>query len=161
MKGTVVFDFDYTLVDTARFKEELGTAGGADAILSRMAEFVLPGAPDLLRRLKAGGWKLALLTFGEPGWQGRKAACSDLLSLFDYVLCTAEPKAARTADFSAWPRPLVFVNDDGEEIDAMLPLLPEARFIAVRGPKPPSTHPDVPFCLSLEEVYEKISTPPG
>lgn len=161
MKGTVVFDFDYTLADTARFKEALRTEDDADAVLSRMTEFVLPGAPDLLRRLKAAGWKLALLTFGEPGWQERKAACSGLLALFDYVLCTAEPKAERTADFSAWPGPLVFVNDDGEEIDAMLPLLPEARFVAVRGPKAAPTRPDVPVCLSLEDVYEKISMSAG
>lgn len=153
MKGTVVFDFDYTLADTTRFKEAL--AGSPDAV-TRMSEFLFDGASSVLLRLKADGWKLALLTLGEPVWQQRKAIHSGLLEHFDYVMCTAEPKATRIAEMLAWPAPLVFVNDNGEEIDVMRRVLPQSRMIAVRGPKPLPTAPGVPLCADLEEVYRCV-----
>lgn len=153
MKGTVVFDFDYTLADTTRFKEALKTSPAA---VSRMSEFLFEGAESVLRRLKADGWKLALLTFGEPVWQQRKAIHSGLIEYFDYVMCTAEPKASRLAELSAWPAPLVFVNDNGEEIDMMRRVLPHCRMIAVRGPKAMPTAPGVSVCANLEEVYRSV-----
>ena len=154
MKGTVVFDFDYTLADTARFKEAL--AESQDEAMRRMPEFLFDGAEDVLLRLKAEGWKLALLTLGEPGWQERKARHSGLLGHFDYVVCTAEPKSERVQEYLAWPEPLVFVNDNGEEIDALRAALPGCRMIALRGPKALPASPDVAVCASLEEVYKNV-----
>lgn len=148
MKGTVVFDFDDTLADTVRFK------GVLDA--SRMREFVFKDAASVLRRLKAEGWKLALLTLGDPGWQAWKVGGSGLLPFFDHVLYTAEPKATRVGELLAWPAPLVFVNDNGEEIDALRGLLPDCRMIALRGPKALPTSADVAVCADLEEVYSRI-----
>lgn len=153
MKGTVVFDFDYTLADTTRFKEVL--AESPDAV-TRMPEFLFAGAESVLRRLKEDGWKLALLTLGEPVWQQRKAVHSGLMEYFDYVVCTGEPKASRIAEFLAWPTPLVFVNDNGEEIDVMKRVLPQCRMIAMRGPKPLPTSVDVVVCEDLEEVYRNV-----
>lgn len=153
MKGTVVFDFDYTLADTTRFKEALASSPEA---VTRMSEFMFEGAESVLRRLKEDGWKLALLTLGEPVWQQRKAIHSGLLEYFDYVVCTAEPKATRLAEFLAWPPPLVFVNDNGEEIDVMRRVLPQCRMIAMRGPKPLPTSADVVVCGDLEEVYRNV-----
>lgn len=153
MRGTVVFDFDYTLADTARFKEAL--AASPDAV-QRMSEFMFDGAEALLQRLKDEGWTLALLTLGEPVWQRRKADRSGLVGYFDHVLCTAEPKATRIAEMLAWPAPLVFVNDNGEEIDMLKRVLPRAKMIAVRGPKAPPTACDVAMCGSLDEVYSAI-----
>ena len=75
---------------------------------------------------------------------------------FDYVVCTAEPKATRIAEFLSWPAPLVFVNDNGEEIDMLRRLLPRSRMIAIRGPKALPTVPGVPVCADLEEVYENV-----
>lgn len=153
MKGTVVFDLDYTLVDTARFKAVLAEA--PDEALARMPEFVFEGADAVLRRLKADGWKLALLTRGEPGWQEHKAVSAGLAPHFDHALYTAEPKTERLTDILAWEAPLVFVNDNGEEIDAMRGVLPDGRLIAVRGPKAPATLADA-TCGSLEEVYRCV-----
>jgi len=149
MKGTIVFDFDDTLADTARFKRTL------DA--SRMRDFVFKDAAAVLQRLKDEGWKLALLTVGDPGWQAWKVAGSGLLPYFDHVLYTAEPKTTRVEDILAWPSPLVFVNDNGEEIDALRPLLPRCRMIAVRGPKALPKSADVAVCGGLEEVYRSIA----
>jgi phosphoglycolate phosphatase-like HAD superfamily hydrolase len=154
MKGTVVFDFDYTLADTAAFKRALADA--PDEAVARMGEFLFEGAPSMLGRLKADGWKLALLTLGDPDWQARKLARSGILPLFDYVLCTAEPKAARIAEILAWPAPLVFVNDNGEEIDQLRDALPRCRMIAVPGPKAPPTRDGVVVCGNLEEVYSAV-----
>jgi FMN phosphatase YigB (HAD superfamily) len=156
MKGTVVFDFDDTLADTVRFKDALAKAADEEAVILRMPEFILPGAASVLHRLKAGGWKLALLTLGEPSWQKRKTARSGLLAFFDFALYTSKPKETRLADFADWPKPLVFVNDNGKEIEAMRPALSDARFIAVRGPKPLPSDPDVPVCENLEEAYTII-----
>lgn len=156
MSGTVVFDFDYTLADTARFKAALAVNDDEEAVIGRMPEFVFPDAARVLGRLKKDGWRLALLTFGEPGWQRRKAARSGLMPLFEYAVFTAEPKSTRAEDMRRWPRPLVFVNDHGAEIDEMSRLLPEGRHIAVRGPKPGPSDPSVPVCASLEDVYKEI-----
>ena len=148
MKGTVVFDFDDTLADTARFKKVL------DA--SRMREFVFKDAVDVLTRLKREGWKLALLTVGDQGWQAWKVAGSGLLPYFDHILYTAAPKTTRLAEILAWDQPLVFVNDNGAEIDALRELLPESRMIALRGPKALPTTEDVVVCRDLEEVYRNV-----
>ena len=154
MKGTVVFDFDYTLADTAAFKAAMGDA--PDEAVRRMPEFLFDGAEALLRRLKAEGWTLALLTLGEPVWQRRKVDHSGLADHFDHVLCTAEPKAARIAEMLAWPAPLVFVNDNGEEIDMLKRVLPEARMIAVRGPKALPSVRGAILCGNLDEVYSAV-----
>lgn len=157
MKGTVVFDFDDTLADTVSFKRALAAAPRADEVVARMAEFVFPQAPVVLGRLKAGDWKLALFTFGDPAWQESKVLRSGLLPFFDYVLYTPAPKETRVADFLGWPSPLVFVNDHGGELDALKRACPDALMIAVRGPKSVPADPDVPVCDDLEEVYKILS----
>jgi FMN phosphatase YigB (HAD superfamily) len=157
MKGTVIFDFDDTLADTVSFKGALAKASRRDDVVTRMADFVFPQAKQVLGRLKEQGWKLALLTYGDPGWQRRKLAYTGLLPFFDFVLFTAEPKETKVAEFRAWPGPLVFVNDHGGELDALKKLLPDARLIGVRGPKAACADPDVPLCGSLEEVYKTVS----
>lgn len=157
MKGTIIFDFDDTLADTVSFKAALAAASRADEVVSRMADFVFPNAKEVLGRLTRQGWKLALLTLGDLEWQQRKLAYTGLLPFFDYVLFTAEPKETQVAEFLTWPAPLVFVNDHGGELDALKKLLPDARLIAVRGPKAAPTDPSVPLCGSLEEVYKTVS----
>lgn len=149
MKGTVVFDFDDTLADTAAFKKALDVA--------RMREYVFKDAAAILRRLKDDGWSLALLTVGDPGWQAWKVANSGLLPFFDHVLYTAEPKPSRLREILSWPAPHVFVNDNGPEIDALRRALPETRMLAVRGPKPLPTDPAAVVCESLEEVYSRVA----
>lgn len=155
MRGTVIFDFDYTLFDTTRFKKAWVEIG-LPAITDRMHEFVFPGVPKVLDHLKAQGWKLALLTLGEPGWQTYKVECSGLKERFDHVICTPNPKIERIADFADWPRPLIFVNDHGGELDRLQSLLPEARMIAVRSHKPLPTSPNIPICSSLDEIISVI-----
>jgi hypothetical protein len=156
MRGTVIFDFDYTLADTGRFKEVL--AGAPDDAMRRMPEFMFDGAASVLARLKADGWKLALLTVGDQGWQAWKVARSGLLPYFDHVLYTAAPKTMRIEEILTWTPPFVFVNDNGDEIDALREILPQCRMIAMRGPKPLPSSPDIAVCGSLEEVYRNIVT---
>lgn len=156
MRGTVVFDFDDTLADTVSFKRALSAAPNAAEVVSRMSEFVFPEAEIVLGRLRAEEWALALLTFGDPEWQERKLTYSGLLPYFDHVVYTAEPKAARAAEFLSWARPLIFVNDHGGELDALRQALPDAMLIAVRGPKPAPADPGIPVCVGLDEVYKRI-----
>ena len=84
-------------------------------------------------------------------------ARSGLLRHFDHVLYTAEPKIERLREILAWPQPLVFVNDNGEEIDALRRVLPGSRMIAVRGPKALPADPSTVVCDGLEEVYSRIA----
>jgi FMN phosphatase YigB (HAD superfamily) len=157
MKGTVIFDFDDTLADTVAFKAALAAAPKAEEIVARMAEFVFPQSLDLLGRLKAEGWTLALLTFGDPVWQADKVTKSGLLPFFDHVIYTPEAKITRVAEYMAWPKPLVFVNDHGGELDALERLLPEAKMVAVRGPKPLPKSVGAVLCEDLEGVYDVLS----
>ncbi len=157
MRGTVVFDLDYTLIDTASFKAELAVAGDPDAVLSGMAQFVFDDALPVLERLKADGWRLALLTKGDPAWQERKAAESGLLGFFDFTLFTREPKVECLEAFARWPGPLVFVNDDGPEIDALASALPDALILGFHGPKPLPTAQAVPMFSTLEGVYNRLT----
>lgn len=157
MKGTVIFDFDDTLADTAAFKAALAAAPRPEEVVMRMADFVFSGSEALLRRLKAEGWTLALLTFGDPEWQAAKVTRSGLLPHFDHVIYTSEPKTSRAAECSAWPAPLVFVNDHGGELDALGSLLPDAKLVALRGHKQLPDSAAVPICEGLEEVYNAIA----
>lgn len=157
MKGTVVFDFDDTLADTVGFKAALAAAPRAEEVVERMAEFVFPGSVAILERLKAEGWTLALLTFGDPAWQEAKVTRSGLLPFFDHVIYTSEPKASRVSEYQAWPAPLVFVNDHGGELDALEALLPGAKMVAVRGPKPVPVSAAAVLCEDLEGVYNAVA----
>ncbi len=157
MKGTVVFDFDDTLVDTASFKRLLADVTRPEDAVERMAQFVFPSAARVLGRLKEDGWKLALLTFGDRAWQEGKVGRSGLLPFFDHVLYTSEPKETCIPEIVAWMGPLVFVNDHGGELDALKARLPSAVMIAVRGVKPEPSGQDTPICQDLDEVYSIIA----
>lgn len=157
MKGTVVFDFDDTLADTVAFKAALAVAPNALDVVARMPDFVFPQSVALLGRLKTEGWTLALLTFGDPVWQADKVTKSGLLPFFDHVIYTPEAKVSRVAEYMAWPKPLVFVNDHGGELDALEALLPDAKMVAVRGPKPLPQSVGAVLCEDLEGVYNALS----
>lgn len=205
MEGTVVFDFDYTLFDAARLKEEMAASlagcgvppeafwdayaqasASADkicdydparhvdmlagrltcsrdealrrieAVVARAPEFLMPGAVSLLRRLKSEGATLVLLTHGNPAWQERKAERSGLLPHFARAVFAAENKE-RAPELAALEGPVVMVNDNGREIDAIAAAFPDFRMIAVRGPKPAPSDPAVPVCEDIEQVYKAVS----
>ncbi len=157
MRGTIVFDFDYTLADTRRFKEALAVSSDPSAVAARMRDFLFPDAIGVLDRLKADGWNLTLVTIGEPAWQESKVVGSGLVDYFSRVLYTSTPKEDHVEEYKTWPQPLFFVNDHGGEIDALSQVLPESRMIVVAGPKPLPSDPGVPICVTLEEVYKRIS----
>lgn len=153
---TVVFDLDDTLLDTVRLKRDLAFAD-ADEIVLRSAEYLFPDALPVLERLRTEGCRLFLLTYGPEAWQRSKVRHAGLESRFDGLLFTETPKRDIADELRALDPPLVFVNDNGAEIDDLLPKLPDARFIAVRGPKPPPAAPGIPVCESLEEVCRAIT----
>ncbi len=157
MRGTIVFDFDYTLADTLSFKEALAVSSDPSAVAARMRDFIFPGAANVLDRLKADGWNLTLVTIGEPAWQESKVVGSGLVPYFSRVIYTSDPKESHVEEYKTWPQPLFFVNDHGEEVDALSQVLPESRMIVVAGPKPLPSDPNIPVCATLEEVYKRIS----
>ncbi len=157
MRGTIVFDFDYTLADTTRFKEALAASSDPTAVAARMCDFIFPDAASVLDRLKADGWNLTLVTIGEPAWQESKVVGSGLVQYFSRIIYTSDPKEQHVEEYRMWPQPLLFVNDHGEEIDVLSRVLPESRMIVVAGPKPLPSDPNVPVCATLEEVYKRIS----
>jgi hypothetical protein len=146
---------DYTLFDTARFKAALLAMDDA-MVAANLRDFVFTGAFSSLERLKSAGWKLALLTLGEPSWQERKAVLCGLGERFDFTIFTAQPKETHVADFSSWPHPLVFVNDHGEELDRLKRALPDAKMLVIRSHKPPPVTPGIPTFQTLEEITEAI-----
>ena len=126
------------------------------AVVDRMSEFIMPGAVSVLQRLRASKAALVLFTHGNVAWQKRKVARSGLADRFDAMIFAPEEKTGYVEELRRLKPPLVVVNDHGGEIDGLRKELPDARFIAVRGPKPPPGDPDVPVCGDLEEVYKKI-----
>jgi hypothetical protein len=52
--------------------------------------------------------------------------------------------------------PLVFVNDHGGEIDILQTAMPEARFVAVRGPKRLPSDRTVIVCEDMASVYKAV-----
>ena len=201
MRGTIVFDFDYTLADTGAFKIELANAAAAcgipadkfwepyegmhgggrnrdfqlerhlealneqfgceqasvaaqvERVVRGMPDFLFPGAKEMLLRLRAGGFALTLLTHGNLAWQERRVAASGILPCFERVIFAAQEKEKLVEILLALEAPLLFVNDNGLEIDALQPLLPHARMLAIRGPKRAPSDPAVPVFSSIGELY--------
>ncbi|MFA5854291.1 MAG: HAD family hydrolase [Patescibacteria group bacterium] len=157
MKGTIVFDFDYTLADTTRFKKALEIADDEAGVIERMSEFLFPESISVLTRLKEDGWNLTLVTIGDPAWQEKKVLSSGLHSYFEDIVYTAEPKETHAEKYAEWPQPLVFINDHGGELDAIAMVMPGARLIGMSGPKPLPSTQNVPVCGTLEEVYKVVA----
>jgi phosphoglycolate phosphatase-like HAD superfamily hydrolase len=202
---TIILDFDYTLLDTARIKtaiktglaelgvdertflstweqatlrpdgvrnydpdvharlvSETGACTVADAsrvidqAASRVPGFLFPGVETVLRRLRSEGWTLALMTRGVVSWQKLKFARSGLQELFSKTFFLLGPKTELVEPVKALDAPVIMVNDDGQEIDALRPLLPDVRMIAVRGPRPLPSDPEVPVCGDMESVYKAV-----
>lgn len=152
---TVVFDLDDTLIDTVRFKRDLEIED-ADTVIPRMSDYVFPGAEAMLGRLREEGWSLVLLTYGEEVWQERKVRHTGLADRFDRLIFTHEAKVALAPELRSFARPLVMVNDNGEEIDALKEVLPEAEMVAMQGPKPLPRTEGVPVAQDMEGIYDII-----
>ena len=156
---TVVFDFDHTLIDSVRLRAVLEAQGEA-AALSRCGEFLFSGSADMLGRLRQRGAKLILLTFGQDVWQREKVRHAGIEHFFDEIITTEEAKHGLMDRFSQERPPVVFVNDNIDEVAAMRQAaagIPGAAFIIKRGPKEPSAEAlasvgDLPVAESLAEV---------
>lgn len=135
---TIVFDLDYTLLDTTRLKQVMATEGEL-AALGRCDEFMFPGAIGLLGRLRASGARLILLTFGDDAWQRSKIDRAGIGDLFDEIVTTTDGKHLLLEKFATERPPIIFVNDNLEEIVAMRRAAERfagCSFIVKRGPKP-------------------------
>jgi phosphoglycolate phosphatase-like HAD superfamily hydrolase len=202
---TVVFDLDYTLMDTARFKDalasslaECGVSPGSfwetyeltsktaekvcdyeperhllalaasltcpkeealrriDAVVARGADFLFAGAVPMLERLRSEEHGLVLFTHGNAAWQERKVNGAGLTPLFDRLMFAPENKERYVEGLRMLAPPLVFVNDHGGEIDALQAMMPDARFVAVRGPKPLPSDGTVVVCDDMASVYKAV-----
>lgn len=153
---TIVFDLDYTLLDTVRFKEDLAVAEQADHIVCRTGDYLFEGAVDMLEDLKRDGHDLHLLTLGDVTWQKKKVVSAGLEVYFSQVLYAPEDKMLMRDALESIDGLVVMVNDNGKEIDALQRALPEVKMVAVRGPKPLPADSSIPVCKNLKEVYQEI-----
>jgi phosphoglycolate phosphatase-like HAD superfamily hydrolase len=202
---TVVFDLDYTLMDTARFKDALAsslaecgvspesfwetyelTSKTAEkvcdyeperhllalatsltcpkeealrrigAVVARGVDFLFAGAVPMLERLRSEGHRLVLFTHVNAAWQERKVKGAGLAGLFDRMMFAPENKERYVEELRTLAPPLVFVNDHGGEIDILQTAMPEARFVAVRGPKHLPSDRTVIVCEDMASVYKAI-----
>ncbi len=200
---TVVFDLDYTLLDTAAFKDalvaalascgvsrsrflatysEITTRPGVvydydpdlqldllrselrcskaeaaakiDGVVRRTADFLYPGAKEMLKRLRDRGWRLMLLTLGNISWQRAKIERSGIADLFDEVITTDKEKGGMMQRFS--DDIVAIVNDNGDEVRQMITEAPEFHYLVKRGPKPIPPDLGVPICDSLEQLEKQI-----
>jgi FMN phosphatase YigB (HAD superfamily) len=211
---TIIWDLDYTLLDTVAFKKALKEAvtalgvsperyeqtyaevvkregktydydpaahvealrsdlGGddgrmaealsrIDAVLARTEEFLYPGSVEMLRRYQDAGARQVLLTLGNERWQEAKVSHSGLAALFDEVRAVGKGKADALREIAAREERVYVVNDNGEEMRAMMEEaatwrgedVPELRFILKKGPKPVPEGLDLPQA-ELDEI-EKL-----
>ncbi len=92
-----------------------------------LEQFVYPDVEPFLKRAKAAGVELYLLSFGSPEWQQYKVQASGLAGYFDDIFITAtEGKKAEVIAQRADGTQIIMVDNNPEELDLVLDVVPGA-----------------------------------
>ncbi len=151
---TVLLDFDRTIFDTDTFidycfkklpslkdhiGEELELAALANShILNGNLRFE-PGElrqflyPDVMAFLeKRNPQDLAILTWGNEDLQRSKVESTGIVDRFSRVVYTSELKGHAIKKLLPLPQPIVFVDDDGMQLDSVAAEVPEVMRVWMR-----------------------------
>lgn len=173
-KATIIFDLDYTLLDTVAFKAamaadglewEEGTVPPLEAAkhAAESWRYLFAGARELLEGLRAlPDARLVLLTFGPRDWQLAKVEGTGLAGLFDQIIVTDAPKAGLLPQMASSDEGLtIVINDNCEEMQAMREVAPHCLFVVKRGPKGVPDDIDMPVVDTIDEIVRVIEGETG
>src|SRR3989338_7130190 len=150
----VIFDLDYTLLDTARFKEKLAEIFSeqdffddydkyfkAEGVNFDYDKYLLPDAENVLKYFQDCGHELILITFGNKNWQAEKVKYLSIGRYFDRVIFEENDKSqseylkalGQTND------EVLIINDNIREAKEMLEILKKGKLCKgevrlVKGP---------------------------
>ncbi|MFC1638706.1 HAD family hydrolase [Patescibacteria group bacterium] len=141
-----------------------GRATCTDAVLAeriyahadRASGYLFSDTRDFLERLRAGGLRTVLLTLGDESWQQRKVEASGLLPLLDETVYVESDKAAALERFAEAKPPVFVVNDNCNEIAAMMKVASGFHFLVKRSPKGLDSELDCASFDTLTEIGDEI-----
>lgn len=128
-----------------------------DAVLENTGDYLYPGAEDLLGRLKARGYRLILLTFGNEEWQKKKVGNSGISGYFDDVIATSGSKGEVLKEIACGGEPVFVVNDNLRETRDMIEEMPELHYVIKCGPKCMDDGLDIPVVDTFGELEQLIT----
>jgi len=120
----LLFDLDYTLLDTKRFKETHKEPEYKN-FDKEINNYLFPETEKTLSYLKNQGHKLILLTLGEPNFQKSKVDNSKIKKYFEKIVYEPKNKAENTLlkDLSMGDEDIIIINDKKEESNEMQKVL--------------------------------------
>lgn len=118
--------------------------------------FLYPGTIELLERVRAEGYHLALLTLGDDRWQRAKATGAGLDRFFERVVTTLEDKEHVIRSFKGADERTIVVNDNVPEMIRMRDVAPEFTYLIKRGPKGIPDECDFPIAETMEDLARLI-----
>lgn len=154
-----IFDLDYTLLDTEKFKLELssdlnfqergldynnffeavknddGLRKETEIFLEKIDNFLFPDIEGILLKLKQAGHQLILLSYGDKVFQPMKLEQLELGNLFDLVLATSGAKGLELKELRKdfGNDKVIIVNDNAKECLEMKEIVNSAEIFLVKG----------------------------
>lgn len=128
-----------------------------DGVLESTGDFLYPGVEGFLGRLKARGYRLILLTFGNEEWQKKKVGNSGISGYFDDVIATSGSKGEVLKEIACGGEPVFVVNDNPRETRDMMEEAPELHYVIKCGPKCMDDGLDIPVVDTFGELEQLIT----
>lgn len=151
---TLILDFDRTIFDTEAFIESVERRDPTLGALSasslprntkvsesvrrgdlsfkrgELTRFLYPGVIGFLKDHRSDG--LILLTWGNTDLQKAKVESADIEAYFTKIMYTVEPKGVELKRSLPLPHPIIFVDDDGIQLDSVAAETPEVVRVWMR-----------------------------
>jgi FMN phosphatase YigB (HAD superfamily) len=106
-------------------------------LITRLDDYLFPEAAKVLRRFKAGGNKLILITFGDKKWHKKKIKNLSISRYFNRIILAARDKRENSylKLLSRSKEEVVVINDNAKETQEMIKIIGrKVKVILLAGP---------------------------
>ncbi len=119
---------------------------------SSFEKHLIRGAKEVLKTLRARGYRLLLLTMGFERFQNTKLTQTGLNSFFDevHVVYRRKEEAMEKMKF---PENTYFINDSQEETERVMHTYPKLKYILF-NPEPTTKKSKIPSVTTLKELLD-------
>lgn len=136
--AAIAGQYDYDFARHAKLLQEISGADEAElrraleGALERLPAFLYEDSIAFLESLKDSGAHVALLTFGNAGFQEEKVRRLGIEVYFDECIYTQTGKHTVEYSFPGNEESWVFINDNPKEIRSLMELFPKSTMLRVK-----------------------------